>query len=128
MSTLSIQVMTFYTKYNTFKAVHVNTVDAFEKPWFWAFQNFKQIKNQSNIKEAMRQAVDTKHIHTFLFDIMSNPNSFHCICQHWWQTTQHTQYTIALLWSFVLTISTCPLIYTQQIRWQWVASSLSNLK
>ena len=41
---------------------------------------------------------------------------------------QHTQYTIALLWSFVLTISTLPLMYTQQIRWQWVASSLSNSK
>ena len=26
----------------------------------------------------------------------------------------------ALLWSFVLTILTNPLIYTQQIRWQWV--------
>ena len=34
------------------------------------------------------------------------------------QTRYHTQYTIALLWSFVLTFSTCPLMYTQQIRWQ----------
>ena len=37
----------------------------------------------------------------------------------------------ALLWSFVLTILTNPLMYTQQIRWQWgewVASSLSNSK
>ena len=37
-------------------------------------------------------------------------------------------YTKALLWSFVSTVSTFPLMYTQQIRWQWVASSLSNSK
>ena len=57
MSTLSIQVMTFYTKYNTFNTMHVDTVDTVEKPWFWAFQNFKQIKNRSNIKEVMSQIV-----------------------------------------------------------------------
>ena len=42
------------------------------------------------------------------------------------QCLRHT-----LLWSFVLTILTNPLIYTQQTRWQWwqwVASSLSNSK
>ena len=27
-----IQVMAFYTKYNTFNAMHVNTVDTVEKP------------------------------------------------------------------------------------------------
>ena len=45
--------------------------------------------------------------------------------------TNNTQYTITFLWSFVSTISTCPLMYTQQIRWQWwqwVASSLSSSK
>ena len=32
MLTLSIQVMAFYTKYNTFNAMHVNTIDTVEKP------------------------------------------------------------------------------------------------
>ena len=36
---------------------NVNTVDTVEKPWFWAFQNFKWIENQLNIKEVMRQNV-----------------------------------------------------------------------
>ena len=36
---------------------NVNTVDTVEKPWFWAFQNFKQIENLLNIKEVMRQNV-----------------------------------------------------------------------
>ena len=53
MLTLSIQVMTFCTKYNTINAMHVNTVDTVEKPWLWAFQNFKQIENRLNIKEVM---------------------------------------------------------------------------
>ena len=37
--------------------MHVNTVDTVQKPWFWAFQNFKWIENQSNIKEIMGQNV-----------------------------------------------------------------------
>ena len=35
--------------------MHVN--NTFEKPWYWAFQNFKQIENQLNIKEVMSQIV-----------------------------------------------------------------------
>ena len=57
MSTLLIQVMAFYTKYNTLNAMHVNTVDTVEKPWYWAFQNFKRIENWLNIKEVMSQNV-----------------------------------------------------------------------
>ena len=37
--------------------MHVDTVDTVEKPWFWAFQNIKQIENWSNIKEVMSQYV-----------------------------------------------------------------------
>ena len=37
--------------------MHVNTVDTFKKFWFWAFQNFKQIENQLNIKEVVSQNV-----------------------------------------------------------------------
>ena len=36
------------------------------------------------------------------------------------------KYTIALLWSFVSTFSTCPLMYTQQIRWQWVTMGVNE--
>ena len=32
MLTLSIQVMIFYTKYNTFNVMHVSTVDTVENP------------------------------------------------------------------------------------------------
>ena len=53
MSTLLIQVMAFYTKYNTFNAMHVDTVETVEKSWFWAFQNFKRIENWLNIKEVI---------------------------------------------------------------------------
>ena len=35
--------------------MHVNTVDTVEKPWFWAFQNFKHIENWLNIKEGIDQ-------------------------------------------------------------------------
>ena len=31
MLTLLIEVMTFYTKFNTFNAMHVNTVDTIKK-------------------------------------------------------------------------------------------------
>ena len=37
--------------------MHVNTVDTVEKPWFWAFQNFKLIENWLNIMEVMSQNV-----------------------------------------------------------------------
>ena len=70
-------------------------------------------------------------LHAACNEIRSHSNSFCGIYRHCWQIRYHTQYTIVLLTSFVLTISTCPLMYTQQIRWQWsqwVASSLSNSK
>ena len=37
--------------------MHVNTVDTVEKPWLWAFQNFKWIENWLNIKKVMSQNV-----------------------------------------------------------------------
>ena len=75
-----------------------------------------------------RHRANKKSIHA-CNEIRSHTNSFHCICRHCrYKQDTPTQYTIALLWSFVLTVLTCPLMYTQQIRWQWVASSLSNSK
>ena len=84
--------------------------------------------------------------HSTLYKVLCNSHKHHCMYRQSWQTwhSMHcmlrssyrqcrqtrypTQYTIALLWSFVSTVLTCPLMYTQQIRWQWVASSLSNSK
>ena len=55
---------------------------------------------------------DFSHLHKVL--CKSHKHQCHLLWssyQQCWQTRYHTQYTIALLWSFVSTVLTCPLMY-----------------
>ena len=129
-----------------------------EKSWVSAFQNAFRIEIQLNIKKVMDRnvcmcsvstvltyiafkaicalisCVDSVNIHNALLALI-----FYTVYRPCWHTpyTAYTTHMLCLLWSFVQCIDcldmrikkpVCPLMYTQQIRWQCVASSLSNLK
>ena len=78
---------------NAFNAIYVNTVDTVFTP----HSTLYKVLCKSH-KHQCRQCWQTKHwMHCVLW-------SLYWQCR---QTRYPTQYTIALLWSFVLTISTC---------------------
>ena len=88
------------------------------------------------VQNALQSRVEFLHLIVLCIRVLCKSHKQQCInsldkystqlhCMLWssyWQSRQtryHTQYTIALLWSFVLTISTCPLMYTQEIS-EWL--------
>ena len=56
---------------------NVNTVNTTQKPWFWAFQNFKWIENWLNIKEVMSQNVLA--MSTLLIQMIKGCNAFNAM-------------------------------------------------
>ena len=105
---------------NTFNAMYVDTVNTkhiytFLPITFLIFNWFQSTKSFGKLRlrafQPYHQILYMLTLSTLGISISngflpitflrSHPNSFLCVCRHCWQTTWHTQYTIALLWSFV---------------------------